>query len=86
MKTIGTCKECKWWKNTNNSHNACINRNLTDDSFKKGDSLLVYEYCEGGEFLPRPDFGCIHWQIKEGITLFDIAIDQENGIPLTAKF
>ena len=64
MKTIGTCENCKWWKDTGNWTNACTNRNLTDDRDIKGDALLVYEYYEGGEFLPRPDFGCVHWEKK----------------------
>ena len=60
MKTIGTCKECKWWNDWQCSHIAL-------DAYHPGNEneVDVFAYDDSYPLRMSPDFGCIHWESKD---------------------
>lgn len=74
MKTIGTCKDCKWWKNEGGtfceSGNCACASNKHSNKYPSGVHPMDY----GGirvrppYISPGHDFGCIHWEPREGFS------------------
>lgn len=66
MKTIGTCKECKWMGKAQSKHfsNECAHpENRQGEESISGANPS--ENLGGRCFIsPGPDFGCIHWESK----------------------
>jgi hypothetical protein len=69
MKTIGTCKECKFRAKEGLCTNGKIMEGyepMDEEPLREEDSdALIYSYEEGGRFWVGPDFGCIHWTAKQ---------------------
>ena len=62
-KTIGTCKECKHWRNT-----FCCSPKLDDEDevgpvLDDGAGAWGYEG-DRASIQTGPNFGCIHWEEK----------------------
>lgn len=65
MKTIGTCKECKWWGDSLSEecdHRQCMSGNFTGNLYDEKRTKEGLSYYHGVQ--TGPDFGCIHWEPK----------------------
>ena len=73
MKTIGTCKECKFWDNIRPPHNGVCKHPKNDRDFDHQDS--ANPRCSrqlATRIFPGPDFGCIHFDgIKPPLMTID---------------
>ena len=56
MKTIGTCKECKWWKD---SHE------INPVSLVGKSGVCLNHSIFNAQFSSMGDFGCIYWEAKD---------------------
>jgi len=65
MKTIGTCKECKYYDDTDCSNGYFID--CSGSTTKIEGSFLFYRDYEGyrADLKVGEDFGCIHWEEKK---------------------
>ena len=70
--TMDRCKTCKhWapcasvahWENDKKAGGICSSDKIVEDRWQgHGADMMVYSYCEDGEFWTGPDFGCVHHQ------------------------
>jgi hypothetical protein len=58
MKTIGKCKDCKYWDKRDNHWGFCDHPKVKSANWKR-DDLNPSEVVS-----PGPMFGCIHWEAK----------------------
>ena len=86
MKTIGTCKECKYYKNNSCRCDKFRERKeaMKRDKYKKSDMLFYYGWYDyhltpnhdglifgTSAFWVGENFGCINWEKKDGGDLDD---------------
>ena len=63
MKTIGTCKDCKW---SNDDGSGCKHSALDGAWDRQLETTQVFAYSDSYPLSTSPDFGCIHWDAKAG--------------------
>lgn len=64
MKTIGTCKDCKWWEKDEHwgdNVGICQSPKIADPAIDAQAFQCTDKY---EDILTGPDFGCVHWEEK----------------------
>lgn len=64
MKTIGACKDCKWWEKDEHwgdNVGICQSQKIADPAIDAQAFQCTDKY---EDILTGPDFGCVHWEEK----------------------
>lgn len=65
MKTIGTCKDCKWWGDDGKKGiGVCNHEALGINYYTEPLTPEVIAYDDSYPLETREDFGCVHWEGK----------------------
>lgn len=68
---IGRCRDCRHYVSIDHgmdTRRECRSDKICEplDEDRDASDQLVYEYDESGWFFPGPDFGCVHWEERNG--------------------